>query len=364
MQSFPTATSWTIALSAAPQGPPVTAGDRIFFALESGIVQARSLERGAEIWTEKIQASGPIVADADVVVVPAQGTLHGLAAATGRKLWEMPLGELTAPALLRGGWLVVAVEDGLAAYRAADGVRLWRRAIGRIEERPAVDGPVLFVSVTDGRVAALELESGSPHWDRRVGSTPTEPYVLAERVYVGSNGRDLVCLRAATGEESWRFPIGAAVRGAAVADPSHVYVVAMDNLLRALHRTNGALKWKRDIRYRPSAGPFLLGRYVGVPGMTGVLRGFDALTGAPSGDLKLVDPLVTVPATSEPSGGRLAMIIGVTGNLRGQWTLVAATEPLPSLPVAPLKALPGTALPPLTPSGQAAPEPWPPARPG
>jgi outer membrane protein assembly factor BamB len=342
---FPSFPTWKLALSAAPVAPPVIDDERLFIALQSGAVLARGLTDGRALWNAPLLATGPIAVADGIVVVPVADGIRGLAAATGVPLWSVPGVELNAPVLLRGGWLIVATGDQLAAFRAVDGTAVWSRRIGRVEQHPAIEGGALYAPMADGRLLALDLEAGSLVWERAVGSEPTEPFALDGRVYVGANGRDFVCVRSDNGEEAWRFQIGAAVRGAAAADALHVYVVSMDNLLRALHRTNGAVRWKQDLRYRPLSGPLLLGRHVVAGGMTRVLRGFDARTGAPAGELKFQDDAVTAPAGMMAAGERRAMLALATGNLRNEWTLIVATEPSPSLSVAPLTALPGTLLP-------------------
>ena len=128
----------------------------------------------------------------------------------------------------------------------------------------------------DGRVIALEIASGEPAWEFDIGINPTEPLVYGGRVFVGSAGKQLCSLFLESGRkkrDDWCFQVGAAVIGRPAADATHVYFVALDNLLRAHDRKNGAFRWKKDLRYRPSAGPLLVGASVAVPGsVTGRTR--------------------------------------------------------------------------------------------
>jgi outer membrane protein assembly factor BamB len=151
-------------------------------------------------------------------------------------------------------------------------------------------------------------------------------------------------LKADSGKEDWRVWLGASIRGAAAADVRHVYIVAMDNLVRALHRTNGARRWTADLRYRPLAGPVVMGSVVIVPGITPELRAFDAMSGTPAGSLVLPNAAPMQPAFVASDGGG-GMIFTVTGSPEGRWALTAAAHPLPSIPVAPLTLLPGTVVP-------------------
>jgi outer membrane protein assembly factor BamB len=323
---------------------PVIAADRVVVAQQSGILAAYGLQDGIEQWSVKISVTGPLaVADRkdDLIVVPSNESLHAYSAVTGAVVWIADCGPLSAPVLLRGGWLIAASAEHVMAFRASDGKQVWNRRIGGVTERPAIDGPTLYMSTVDGRVVAVEVATGSLVWERRVGTELTEPLAIGERVYLGANRRHFVCLKARNGDVDWRATIGAAVRGAPAVDAAHVYLVAMDNLLRALDRHNGALRWKRDLTHRPSSGPVVLGGTVTVPGMTPLLNGYDARTGAPAAQWKLKDPLAVTPAFHAVAGGA-GMIAAITGSLQNRWTLMLATEAPPAIPIAPLTVLPGS----------------------
>jgi hypothetical protein len=127
-----------------------------------------------------------------------------------------------------------------------------------------------------------------------------------------------------------------------------VYFVAFDNLLRAHDRKNGAFRWKKDLRYRPSAGPLLVGASVAAPGRVPRVQVFDARTGSPTIQLTLASPLATLPLLIEPASGTPARIAAVTGGLPKVWTVTLAGPAPPgppSISVAPLTELPGLAIP-------------------
>jgi outer membrane protein assembly factor BamB len=59
-----------------------------------------------------------------------------------------------------------------------------------------------------------------------------------------------------------------------------VYVASLDNVLRALKRSNGNQIWKRALTTRPAAPPRAFGGIVAVPGISPPLTTFNAKTGA------------------------------------------------------------------------------------
>jgi outer membrane protein assembly factor BamB len=321
--------------------PAAVAGGRVFVALQPGVLSARSIVDGRELWQTPVAAEGTLAASSTIVAVPIEGSIHAIRAATGHTAWIVPTERLTAPMLMVGGWLFLATEGRLTALRVTDGARVWSLEFPRVAERPAAEGERLYVPTDDGRLIALDLSTGSTLWEARLGAPAGEPLALADRVYVGTGRRALVCLKADTGKEDWTYTIGAAIRGAPAADALHVYTVALDNLLWALHRTNGAARWKADLKYRPLGGPVVMGSAVTVGGVTQELRAFDAASGRPVGTLALPGSTPMQPAFVVSESGGSGMIVTVTGNPDGRWLLTAAAPPMPSVPVAPLTVLPG-----------------------
>jgi outer membrane protein assembly factor BamB len=285
------------------------------------------------------------------LVVTVEGELRGLDTSTGAVVWTDQIGPLTAPPLVHGDGLFVASGDQVICYRVTDGTRVWTRETGAVEQRLAVEGARVYVPAADGRLLALELQSGEPAWEFDVGIKPTEPLVYGDRVFVGSAGKRFCSLFLDDGRKDrkdWCFAVGAAVIGRPAADAARVYYVALDNLLHAHDRKNGAHRWKQDLRYRPSAGPLLVGASIAVPGSVPRVDVFETSKGTSTIQLTLATKLVTAPLLIEASSGVPARIAAVTGGLANVWnvTLAGPAAPaLPSLPVAPLTALPGQAIP-------------------
>jgi hypothetical protein len=132
-----------------------------------------------------------------------------------------------------------------------------------------------------------------------------------------------------------------------------VYFAAMDNVVYALDRGDGATEWKKGLSYRPATGPVVVGKFVLVPSYVDTpLPVFDARTGAAAGKMTFGGLLVALPLFAEvPSGTPVA--IAITGGLENKW-LISMLEPslIPKITVAPLTELPGEAValpPPMTP---------------
>jgi outer membrane protein assembly factor BamB len=345
LQSFPSAELWSKPIPAKPiaAAAPVAAADRIFLALESGI-SARRMVDGEEIWKRDDIVDRPMAASAEYLVIQSKGVLSVLDARSGTPKWTDQIGPLTAPPLIHNDWLFVAAADRLRAYQAGDGTPRWTRDdLGTVEQRPALEGAHMYVPAADGRLVALTVNDGKTVWSREVGIKPTEPLIYGDRIFIGSGAKFFYCLKMQDGEPDWLYEVGAAVFGRAAADVKHVYFVAYDNLLRAHDRRRGQLVWKKPLKYRPSAGPTIVGNNVSAPGVTTELTAVNTLTGKPIGELKLGDRIAVVPVFMDAPNGT-TNLAAITGSLDNKWTLTLTGPPPmapPSVPVVPLTVLPG-----------------------
>jgi outer membrane protein assembly factor BamB len=350
VQAFPTSPIWTIDVTAWPVAPPVSSGGRLFLALQS-VVSAHRLDDGAEVWHTALEVDGPMAASDDRLVVAVKSELRGLDTATGAVVWTESIGPLSAPPLVHGDRLLVTSGEHVICYRVADGTKVWSREVGAVEQRVAVEGTRVYVPAVDGRLIALELASGEPAWEFDIGIKPTEPLVDGGRLFVGSATKRFCSLFLESSRkrrDDWCYSVGATVIGRAAADATHVYYVALDNLLRAHDRKSGAYRWKKDLLYRPSAGPLLVGASIAAPGSVPRVEVLDTSQGKSTMQLTLATKLVTAPLLIDASPGLPARIAGVTGGLANVWNVTLAgpaPAALPALPIAPLTELPGLAIP-------------------
>jgi outer membrane protein assembly factor BamB len=351
--AFPSDPIWTKdvvtrPVAAAVASAAVATGERLFFAVETGIT-SRRLRDGEDVWTNTIVATGPLATIGDRLIVPTNGEVLALDALTGSTVWTLKTAAPTAPILAHDDLVFVATSEGLAAYKLADGTLVWaREQLGVIEQRPAVHEMWLYVPVAEGRLLALDRATGKTIWDTEVGIKPTPPLVAGDRVYIGSEAKQFCSLNVITGRRLWCFSVGAAVVGMPAVDKARVYCVALDNQLYAFERREGAREWKVDLKYRPSAGPTLIGGTITSPGKSKELPAFDPKTGKKAAALTLADELAAPPIFIPGSDTSPAYIVALSGGLNNQWKLTLAGPPpakLPAIDVVPLTALPGQVVP-------------------
>ncbi len=346
---LPTEPRWSVAIAARPVASPIIAGDRVFVALQTGIVAAHRLADGSEEWRTEILAEQPLALDQDRLIVASGEAIQALAADSGKLLWRTPAGTLSAPPLAQDGWVIAATEGALAAYRGQDGSKVWGREAGPARVPPTIEGNNLYVPLDDGRLLALDLRTGATRWERRLpvtthtgsGSTGvSEVLAYPDRVFVGASDGRFYSLKAEDGSLAWRFRVGAVVRGRPVGEGNRIFITTMNNVVSAYNRTTGALLWHPTLPFRP-AGPVMLGGVVMVPGTASEVRSFDT-AGNPGGQIKLEESVVMAPAFAESAGG--AVMAAVSGSLNGQWKLLLMEQPR-GVAVVPLTVMPGETVP-------------------
>jgi outer membrane protein assembly factor BamB len=327
----PSMIAWTVTLPAAPAVSPIIAGDTVVVSYLPGIVAGLSREDGRELWRVDLTPEQPLVADGSTVFVAAGEALHAIRLSDGSTAWHSPSGTLTAPPVVKEGWLLAATKGKLTARRAADGSEVWTVDSGVQREPAAISGDVLFISLAGGSLVARDLPTGRIRWERRLAGDPAEPLVFGDDVFVGASDKAFYCVDAKSGEVEWPMRIGATIRGRAAADNERVYFVALDNLVRAVDRTDGAVRWHTPVPFRPVVGPIVAGGSVFIAGSSGELRILLGSSGASAGAVTFPDRLALAPGALETKDG--IVFAAVTGSLQESWkvslTLPMATVPAP-----------------------------------
>ncbi|HEY0872978.1 MAG TPA: PQQ-binding-like beta-propeller repeat protein [Vicinamibacterales bacterium] len=324
---MPSLLAWTVDLPAGPAVSPIVTADSVIAAYLPGVIAAFSRDDGRTRWRTELAAEGPLVSDGTLVFVPSGNAVHALRVEDGTLAWRSETGALTAPMVAREGWLLAATQGRLTALRAADGTSVWSVDAGLQRERAAISGNVLFVPYADGRLIARDLTSGAVKWQRLFGGAPNEPLVFGEDIFLGVTNKSFHALNVASGEDRWRWQqrIGGTVRGRAAADLERVYFAALDNMVYALDRRSGSLRWHKGVPYRPWSGPVVAGNSVFIAGPGTELRVFGAATGTPGTPIPFPGQLALNPGFLGTNEG--AVFAVVTGSLAEAWKL-SMTRPI------------------------------------
>ena len=216
---------WEADTGVPVSGGPGAGSGLVVVGSSAGDVVALADADGAVAWRARVTSevlSAPAIGEGIVAVRSVDGKLFGLDAANGERIWvynrTVPVLTLrgTSAPVIAGGIVVAGFDSGhLAAVSLADGQLLWESDVavptGRTElERladmdaePVVSDGVVYAATYQGRVAAFDLDTGRPLWQRDmsshagIGTGRRLLYVTDERSHVWALDRG-------TGASLWR----------------------------------------------------------------------------------------------------------------------------------------------------------------
>jgi outer membrane protein assembly factor BamB len=322
-KELPPGVRWSIDLFAPPAGPPFITGNRVFVPALPGLVAMYDLSDGRELWRAVLNPDQPLDADGQRLYIATGESVQGFNATDQSVAWRTPTGTITAPLLVKDGWIIAASATKLFALRASDGAIIWSQDSGPQEHRAAISGDLLFVPLTSGMIRAHDLTSGKVRWERRIAGSPAEPLILGDRLYAGATDKKFYCIRTKDGEPDWDRFVGAVVRAKAATDGVRVFYVGFDNLVRAIRHDNGSLLWQEPVKFRPFEGPWVIGPTVVVTGRSTEFVQMNTLSGRDVGKIVFPEPLSLAPAFG--TLGDAAVLAGITGGLTEAWKLWLAT---------------------------------------
>lgn len=333
---------WLVAFDAPPSAAPAYDAGAAYVPLRTGAVAAVDLERGTVLWRRELAtAIAPATGDG-LVFLAADGRLEAVASSNGATRWRTSLPGRLVTVTWDTGWLLCSTEDGdLAALRASDGQLVWRTTLGKaLVVPPAAALDRVYLALDGAEVVSLALATGARGWSRTLSGRITGVSAVDRQLIVGTTDNAVFSLDLDSGRQRWRWRVGADASGPATSDDRHIYFVARDNVLRAVARGGGSLRWTADLPSRPLGGPQVFQGAVFVPLATSIAA-FDPVTGKPLGSIPASGELSTAPHVRtgpRPTGARLVAMTR-DGRLQGFGERFEA-------PPAALDALPGVAVPP------------------
>lgn len=330
---------WTVSFTTAPSAPAGYDQQLAYVPLKGGELVAIDLTRGEVAWVVPFPTSSTPATGDGLVFAAGPDAITALEQRSGTPLWKTAIESPLAAALYWDtGWLLASTEAGdLMALHAQDGRILWRQALGSpLLVEPTPSGDKLYVALKDGRVAALALDTGVVAWSVPLNEPVTGLLALEDQLLVGTRKNLLHSLALRDGRQRWSQRAGADTAGAPVADDKLIYFAALDNVLRALDRGNGNLRWKANLPSRPAAGPLRTGDVVLVPFVSNDIGAFTAAKGSPAFTIHAAGEIGGTPFIREsvPPTAPLLIAMSRDGALQG---FAPRVEP----PPAPLGELPG-----------------------
>ena len=271
---------WVVALGSAPAATPGFDANTAYIPLKGQLV-AVNLDRGTIRWRLDAASSFTPTTGEGLLFIVTDAGIEARDARTGDVRWAAPLpGGAALPPHYDTGWLLTSTPAGdLIAMRAANGEVVWRRSLGApVVARPGAALDRLYLALKDNRLVSILLEHGGVAWERKLPAPVTSLLALDDQLVVASAKR-VISINLRNGRERWDWPVGGDISGAPAADEKRIYFAARDNVLRAVDRGSGNLKWKANLPSRPAGGPLRLPDALLMPMVSSELQQFEPETG-------------------------------------------------------------------------------------
>lgn len=245
---------------------PAISGNKIIVASAKGKLEAFDRVTGKSLWDASLDeplTGGVGVGAGLVLVASSDGRVWALRENDGKEVWHSQVdGQVLAPPQAKDNTVVVLTFSGnLTGLDATTGIKQWNYATTapvlslRASAAPLIDGTSVYAGFGSGKVAAVELDSGRPLWETRVGfsqgSSEIERQVdvdgdmllSKETLYAVSFQGHLTALEANSGRRYWEHNASSYV--GLSEDFSNIYVAGATGNITAFTKDNQGVRWEQ-----------------------------------------------------------------------------------------------------------------------
>ncbi len=259
---------------------------------------------GKRLWSVNVgdQITGGVALDGfsqTAIVSTRNGLIMAFDSSTGAKRWQQQLtGSVLTPALISNNRVILSANDGfLHGLSLQNGQSVWQFAtqVPDISVRGSamptlLDDKTALVATADGRLHAITIDNGLPQWSRRIGvgsgSSEVErmsdvdgsPIVDNNELFAISYSGQMVGINLASRQVKFVNEL-ASLKALAV-NSQQVIATSLAGQVAAYDRNSGAILWQNDeLGYRQLTNPVMIGNYIAVGDLDGVVHLFDSATG-------------------------------------------------------------------------------------
>src|SRR5205823_9346022 len=159
------------------------------------------------------------------------------------------------PVMYRGRLYLVDNDGSVKGINAANGHRVWQHKAGTLAAAsPALDVrrrlvlvPLLSVrgrTPGDGALVALSMRTGRVVWSRHIAAgTESPPIVWHNKVYFGDHAGNVFALGTQAGRTRWRYHATSSVKGGPSISGGRIYFGDYAGRAYALNAANGHPIW-------------------------------------------------------------------------------------------------------------------------
>ncbi len=258
---------------------PVIAHKVVFNIDSKGVLSARLLENGKEIWSKRLKPAnrddktsamkGAGIAEHNkkIYATTGFGNLFCLDMVTGEIIWNKEIGTpiRIAPTVNENKVFVQTIDNTLIAFDAIDGSELWKyktdfdstTLVGGAAPAYNPDLDVLIAAFSNGELRAFKASTGTPLWGdmlisrRRTDSMSNitaikaNPIIDGDKVFAAGNNSVLAAIDLRTGNRIWDREIS--VNNQPWIAGEFLFVLSSDFDLLAIEKNTGKIVWNTKI---------------------------------------------------------------------------------------------------------------------
>lgn len=260
---------------------------------------------GQRLWSVNVgdEITGGVAVDAfsqTAIVTTRNGQVLAFDSTTGAKRWQQQLsGSVLTPALITNNRVILSANDGfLHGLVLQSGQSVWQFAtqVPAISIRGTaaptlLDDKTALLATADGRLHAITTDSGLPQWSRRIGvgtgSSEVErmsdvdgkPIVDGDQLFAISYSGQLLGIDLTSKQVMYINEL-ASLKSLAV-NNQQVIATSLDGKVVAYDRNSGEMLWEsNELAYRKLTNPVMIGNYIAIGDLDGVVHLFNPATGA------------------------------------------------------------------------------------
>jgi outer membrane protein assembly factor BamB len=314
---------------------PALADGRIFAASHDGTIMALDALSGQRLWetNTKLPISGGVgLSDTELVLVGTdKGQVVALQQRDGQEAWRATVSsEVLAPPRAANGIVVVRTGDGkFTGLDARSGERRWVSAHAlpalslRGNSAPVLIQNLVIAGLETGKLLVLSLDKGLPLTEKTIapprGRTEierlididSEPKAFGDTLYLVAYRGSIAAIDMRSGNPIWNRDLSS-YAGLDV-DARQVYVSDDTDAVLALDRRDGATLWKQaELSGRRLTAPVASDNYVVVGDFEGYLHWLDKSDGRIVGRIRATGKEIIAPPIA---AGNTVFVYGKNGSL-------------------------------------------------
>jgi uncharacterized protein (TIGR02996 family) len=237
---------WTSGPAGMTESPPAIDGDWVVTASRAGVVRRLAAKDGTE--AARFDAglldgfcAPPVIFGGKVFAAALDGKGFVLDPVTLARVATFETGPVRAAPVSTPAGVVVADESGTMRLIGPSGAASWTKPHGRVRCDLALSGTRVLALTTDAELLLIEPATGDVSRRHQLSHdfTWSPPTVQGERLFIGNEAGEVVCLDASTLEPEWAQRLDGPVRGALCAAGRRVVACTSNGAVHVLDSENG-----------------------------------------------------------------------------------------------------------------------------